>query len=131
MDPLIKTSKSVDKMTTKATFNNNPNLEDTQTIPKKRSKSSEKPHYFIYKYKEGDESYNCTRYARDRHGITCYVDNCFRENDEALLEFEKRIKPIYAEKCRPEDVNIDKIRIKNNEDHKNLGYPRHYLTPNV
>jgi hypothetical protein len=46
------------------------------------------------------------------------VDSCFRENEEALLNFQKRIKPIYAEKCKPEDVNIDAARIKNHQESK-------------
>jgi hypothetical protein len=46
------------------------------------------------------------------------VDNCFRENDEAFLNFQKKIKPIYAEKCKPEDVNIDAIRLKNHQEGK-------------
>ena len=71
--------------------------------------------YYIYKFKQNEEGYNCTRYARDRHGVTCYVDNAFRENDEAFLQFQKNIKPIHPEKCGPEDKNIDAIRVANSE----------------
>jgi hypothetical protein len=82
-------------MTTKATFKASEH-DHSHNDEKKKSKSSEKPLYYIYRYVEEGEDYNCTRYARDRHGITCYVDNCFRENDEAWLNFQRKIKPIYA-----------------------------------
>ncbi len=118
---LSKTSKSLGKMATKATLGLSINDEvRSNSSGKKRERSSDKPLYFIYKMKEEEDKdgYSCTRYARDRHGITCYVDNCFRENDEAYVNFLKKIKPIYPEKCRPEDVNIDQIRIKNSEKNK-------------
>ena len=109
--PQVKTSKSLGKLATRGTFSDTrPEINDAE-LTLKRSKSSDKPLYFIYKYHEKGEGYDCTRYARDRHGITCYVDPAFRENDDAYLAFQRRIKPIYPEKCRPEDMNIDNIRI--------------------
>lgn len=67
-------------METRATFKNTYKEEELKNFSeeKRRAKSSDKPLYFIYKYQQQEEGYNCTRYARDRHGITCYVDNCFR-----------------------------------------------------
>lgn len=43
----------------------------------------------------------------------------------------KKIKPIYAEKCKPDDMNIDNIRIQNNELNRQEEFPRHYLIPNT
>jgi len=43
----------------------------------------------------------------------------------------KKIKSIYPEKCKPEDMNIDSIRIKNNEINKEENFPQHYLIPNT
>ena len=94
-------------METRATFqntlNNTNNNDEMRSISeeKRKANSSEKPLYYIYKYKEDSDGYNCTRYARDRHGITCYVDNAFRENDEAYSQFLKNIKQIYPDKCKP------------------------------
>jgi hypothetical protein len=103
----------------------------TLSSEKKQSRSSDRPLYYIYKYKEETpDGYNYTRYARDRHGITCCVDNAFRENDEAYTHFLKKIKPIYPDKCKPEDTNIDHIRIKNCEKSKE-DISRHYLVPCV
>ena len=45
----------------------------------------------MYKYqnKEGE-----VQYAKDRHGITCYVDPTFEENKQAYTKFLKKVGPI-------------------------------------
>jgi hypothetical protein len=65
-------------METRATFAITNPHPDTDNPKINRSKSLEKPIYYLYKYKEGEEETACTRYAKDRHGITCYVDPTFR-----------------------------------------------------
>ena len=50
----------------------------SRTQKLKRSKSWGKKEYlFLYKYKNEDGD---KQYAKDRHGITCYVDPTFEEN---------------------------------------------------
>ena len=70
------------------------------------------------------------QYAKDRHGITCYVDPTFEENKQAYTKFLKKVKPIEAEDVREEDKNIDKIMIGNYLKSKEENVPRHYLMPN-
>ena len=78
---ITKSAKSLGKMDTRATFQNTTlNDDEMKTMSEERkTKSSEKPLYYIYKCNEtADDGYNYTRYARDRHGITCFIDHAFR-----------------------------------------------------
>ena len=122
-------------MDTRATFLNTHTENDPKSLSaeKRKEKSLNRPLYYVYKYNEEGDGYNCTRYARDRHGITCYVDNALRDNDQAYTEFMKRVKPIFPEKCKPEDMNIDEARIRNCERNKQEKeeIPQHYLMPVV
>jgi hypothetical protein len=70
------------------------------------------------------------RIAVDRHGITCYVDMSFPENDAAYTEELKNRMPIFPIECKPVDRNIDPIRRENYKKSLDNVYPSHYLLPN-
>lgn len=53
------------------------------------------------------------RYAADRHGMTCFVDMNFPENEAAYVEDLKNRMPIFPIRVEGEDKNIDAIRKQN------------------
>lgn len=53
---------------------------------------------FVYKYKESDGS---VKLAKDRHGLTCYIDSSFSDNQKALLDFEIKRNPILPDQVKP------------------------------
>lgn len=102
--------------------------EMSRTEKLKRSKSWGKKEYlFLYKYKNEEGE---IQYAKDRHGITCYVDPTFEENKEAFTKYLRKRAPIEAEDVRPEDKNIDKIMVTNYLKAKQDDIQSHYLMPN-
>lgn len=82
---------------------------------------------FLYKYKNKDGE---VQYCKDRHGITCYVDPTFEENNQAYTKFLKRIKPIEAEAVSASDRNIDQQLVNNFALTQQQEIPQHYLLPN-
>lgn len=82
----------------------------------------------IYKYT--DEN-GVTRYATDRHSITCYVDLNFPENEAVYTQELINRSPIFPIEVREKDRHLDEIRKQNYVDSVVNCYPAHYLTPNV
>jgi hypothetical protein len=70
------------------------------------------------------------RLAADRHGMTCFVDMNFPENEPAYVEELKNRMPIFPKKVEGEDRYIDAIRKGNCKKGHEEVYPSHYLLRN-
>jgi hypothetical protein len=114
--------------TTKASAGHKDDLPNEQLEGLKRSKSwGRKEHLFIYRYtdKDGD-----VRYSKNRHGITCYVDPTFPQNEDAHTKFLKQVGPIEMEDVVEGDKHIDRMRMDNFVKARETNAPMHYLLPN-
>lgn len=81
-------------------------------------------------YKIVDDN-GVARYATDRHGLTCFVDLNFPENQEAFRQELINRSPIQPIEVKDKDRNIDALRKQNYVDSVVNSYPAHYLVPNV